>query len=145
MRVAVLCLSVVALLSGCIMLDVKSIPAGERAGNRYVTLQPLALYGAYGKYPDKTITWYFLTSIGIANRYHTEIDAVPRGTEVEIVDLLDRSAFGVPHSVILRVRLRPGVGGSFPGDLVQVSESRLLEKSPDGTPELNGDFFRRLD
>ncbi len=146
MRAVAFCLSVIALLlCGCIMLDTKPVSAGERAGTRYVTLQPLELYGAYGKYPDKTITWYFLASVGIANRYHTPIGTVPRGTEIEIVDLLDRSALGIPHSVIYRVRFRPGAIAAFSGDLVQVSESRLLEKGAEGAPELNRDFFRRLE
>lgn len=146
MRIAAFCLSVVALLlAGCIMLDTKPIPAGERTGARYVTLQSLTLYGAYGKYPDKTITWYFLTNLGIANRYHTQIGTVPRGTEIEIVDLLDRSALGVPHSTIYRIRFRMDAVAGFSGDLVQVSASRLLEKGSDGSPELSRNFFRRIE
>lgn len=145
MRSAAHCLALVTVfLAGCIMLDTKPDSAGERAGTRYVTLQPLELHGAYGRYPDKTITWYFLASVGIANRYHTPIGTVPRGTEIEVVDLLDRSALGVPHSTIYRIRFRTDVAG-FSGDLVQVSESRLLERNSDGSPELSRNFFRRID
>lgn len=147
MRAAALCLSVVAmLLTGCIMLDVTPISAGERAGTRYVTLEPLKLYGAYGKYPEKTITSYFFSVVGIANRYHTYIGTVPSGTEVEIVDMLDRTALGIPHSVIYRVRLRPGAVASFGDDLVHVDgPPSLLQKNPDGTIDLSRDFFRRID
>ncbi len=145
MRAAALCLSVVALLlAGCIMLDVTPSSAGERAGTHYVTLQPLKLYGAYGKYPEKTITWYFLATAGIANRYHTHIGTVPRGAEVEIIDLLDRTAIGIPHSCIYRLRLRPGAIASFGDDLVHAG-GPLLQTNPDGTVELSRDFFRRVD
>lgn len=146
MRSAIHCLALATLfLAGCIMLDTKPVSAGERAGTRYVTLEPLTLYGAYGQYPEKTVTSYFLSSVSIANRYHTPIGTVPRGTEIEIVDLLDRSALGVPHSTIYRIRFRMDAVAGFSGDLVQVSESQLLEKSPDGSPELSRTFFRRIE
>lgn len=146
MRAVACCLAVVALLlAGCIMLEVTPISAGERAGARYVTLQPLTLYGAYGRYPDKTITWYFVASVGIANRYHTQIGTVPSGTEIEVVDMLDRTAHGMPHSRIYRIRLRPGTVASFGDDLVNVSAPTLMRRNPDGTDELSRDFFRRID
>lgn len=143
MRFAANCLMLLALfLAGCIKLGVTPISAGDQAGAHYVTLQPLSLYGAYGNYPDKTITSYFLTNIGIANRFHTHLGTVPPGTSVEIVDMLDRTALGVPHSRIYRVRL--GVESvPLQDSLVEISEKRLLESDPDGQPRLRSDFFRR--
>ena len=71
---------------------------------------------------------------------------MPAGTELEIVDQLDRAALGLPHSRIYRVRLRPGAVGSFGDDLVHLGgPPRLLQKNPDGTVELSRDFFRRID
>lgn len=133
-------------LSGCVKLGVTPRSAGEMQGARFTTTQPLNLYGSFGNYPDQTITSYFVVPFGIANRFHTEIGSLPAGTAVEVVDIVDRTALGVPHSRILRVRLAPEVAARFGlrENLVEISNHQLLDQVKDAAPHLREDHFRRL-
>jgi hypothetical protein len=114
-------------------------------GSRFATTQPLNLYGNFGDYPDKTITSYFAVPFRIANRFGTEIGALPTGTTMEIVDVVDRTAFGVPHSSIYRVRLAPELAARFrlKENLVELSNHQLIEQVKGGAPRLRGEYFRR--
>lgn len=132
-------------LTGCVRLTVTPRPAGEMTGARFVTTQPLNLYASFGDYPDKTITSYFVVPFRIANRFHTELGDLPVGTTMEIVDVVDRTAFGVPHSRLYRVRLAPDVAGrlGLKENLVEISNQRLIEQVEGGAPRLREEFFRR--
>ena len=132
-------------LTGCVQLAVTPRPAGELTGARFVTTQPLNLYGALGHYPDRTVTSYFVVPFRIANRFHAEIGTVPAETACEIVDVVDRTALGVPHSRIYRVRLAPDVAGrlGLKENLVEISNHRLIEQVEGDLPRLREEFFRR--
>ena len=147
MRARLVCLFFgLLVLSGCVQLGVTPRSAGEIQGARFATTQPLNLYGSFGGYPDKTITSYFAVPFRIANRFHTELGALPVGTTMEIVDGVDRTAFGVPHSRIYRVRLAPELAARFrlKENLVELSHHQLIEQVKGGAPRLREEYFRRL-
>jgi len=144
-RLLCLLLGMVA-LSGCVKLRVTPTSAGTMEGARYVTAQPLNLYGSLGNYPDPTITSYFVVPFRIANRFHTEIGILPAETTFEIADVVDRTALGFPHSSIYRVRLSPDLAARWGlrENLVEISNHQLVEQVEGGSLRLREEFFRRL-